>query len=398
MKIKWSFIIIILFTTVLINAQSKNMKTINTIIKSVKDKYAPDKRVALFNVEVKKEKKNLILSGETNIPEAKAELLDKINSKKIKVKDEIDLLPDEKLGDNIFGIVNLSVSSIRSQPKHPAELATQALLGTIVKVLKHKDGFYLVQTPDKYIAWVDDDGIVTVSRDLLYDWESTPKIIYTNDFGFAYVNPDNNSQRVSDLVIGDILINIGEEGDYVKVQFPDKRIAFVEKDNTQAVKDWLATAKPTKENIIETAKSFMGIPYLWGGTSAKEMDCSGFTKTVYFLNGVLLDRDASQQVNNGILVDTENGFENLQKGDLLFFGFKATDKKKERVTHVGIYIGDLEFIHESGRVKINSFDEKKPNFSKYRLEHFIRARRIITSLNENGIIMIKDSKYYNGEL
>ncbi|NOX66615.1 MAG: SH3 domain-containing protein [Chlorobi bacterium] len=149
------------------------MKTINTIIKSVKVKYAPDKRVALFNVEVKKEKKNLILSGETNIPEAKAELMDKINSKKIKVKDEIALLPDEKLGDKVYGIVNLSVASIRSQPKHPAELATQALLGTIVKVLKYEDGFYLIQTPDGYIAWADGDGIVTVNRDLLYDWEST---------------------------------------------------------------------------------------------------------------------------------------------------------------------------------------------------------------------------------
>jgi cell wall-associated NlpC family hydrolase len=398
MKIKWSILAIFLFTTVLITAQTKNMKTINTIINSVKVKYAPDKRVALFNVEIKKEKKNLILTGETNIPEAKGELMDKINSKKIKVKDEIVLLPDEKLGDKVYGIVNLSVANIRTYPKHPAELATQALLGTIVKVLKHEDGFYLIQTPDEYIAWVDDDGIVTVNRDLLYDWESTPKIIYTKDYGFAYISPDEESQRVSDLVIGDILINIGEEGDYVKVQYPDKRIAFIKKEYTKSLKDWLATAKPTQENIIETAKSFMGIPYLWGGTSAKGMDCSGFTKTVYFLNGVLLDRDASQQVKKGILVDTENGFENLQKGDLLFFGFKGTKEKKERVTHVGIYIGDLEFIHESGRVKINSFDKKRPNFSKFRLEHFIRARRIITSLNKNGIIMIKDSKYYNGEL
>ena len=100
----------------------------------------------------------------------------------------------------------------------------------------------------------------------------------------------------------------------------------------------------------------------------------------------------------GILVDTENGFENLQKGDLLFFGFNGTEKKKERITHVGIYIGNMEFIHEAGRVKINSFDETKPNFSKYRFEHFIRARRIITSLNNNGITMVKDSKFYNGDL
>ena len=397
MKIKW-IIFLVIVSSLSVYAQSKYMNRVNDIIAEIKTKYAPDKRVALFDIEVKKEKKNLILYGETNVPEAMVELMKKVKSQKIKVKDEVLLLPDEKLGDKKFGIVNVSVANIRSQPKHPAELATQALLGTIVKILKQKSDFYLIQTPDGYISWVDDEGIVSVNREQMNDWDSNPQIIYLKDYGFAYSEPDVNSQRVSDLVIGNILISVGKQGEFVKVQFPDKRVAYIKNDETELYEKWLKKATPTQENIVETAKTFMGIPYLWGGTSAKGMDCSGFTKTVYFLNGVLLDRDASQQVNNGILVDTENGFENLQKGDLLFFGFNGTEKKKERITHVGIYIGNMEFIHEAGRVKINSFDETKPNFSKYRFEHFIRARRIITSLNNNGITMVKDSKFYNGDL
>ena len=298
MKIKW-IIFLVIVSSLSVYAQSKYMNRVNDIIAEIKTKYAPDKRVALFDIEVKKEKKNLILYGETNVPEAMVELMKKVKSQKIKVKDEVLLLPDEKLGDKKFGIVNVSVANIRSQPKHPAELATQALLGTIVKILKQKSDFYLIQTPDGYISWVDDEGIVSVNREQMNDWDSNPQIIYLKDYGFAYSEPDVNSQRVSDLVIGNILISVGKQGEFVKVQFPDKRVAYIKNDETESYEKWLKKATPTQENIVETAKTFMGIPYLWGGTSAKGMDCSGFTKTVYFLNGVLLDRDASQQVNNG---------------------------------------------------------------------------------------------------
>lgn len=374
------------------------MKKLQTIIDEVKSEYAPDKRVALFNVDIKESESSLKLVGETTELDAKIELIKRIESSKIDIQDSIKTLPSEKRRGKVYGIINNSVANLRGKPRHSAELVTQATLGTPVKVLKNKDGFYLIQTPDKYISWVDSDGIKIIDKEKYDDWYSSDKIIYTNEYGFSYSEANEKSERVSDLVIGNILEKLSTKGEFTKVKYPDGRKAFILSSKSQNYNDWVKKAFPTDKNIIETAKLFMGNPYLWGGTSAKGLDCSGFTKTVFFLNGVILDRDASQQVKKGILVDTENGFENLKKGDLLFFGFKAKNGNRERITHVGIYIDNLEFIHEAGRVKYNSFDKGAYNFSQYRLKNFIRAKRIITSVGENGIELIENNEFYNGEL
>lgn len=392
-------IIIILFAIALqLNAQDSKMEIINNSIKEVKEKFAPDKRVAVFNVKIKVIDTAIKLVGETTEENAKVELIGRLNSANVKFDDEIVVLPSQKLKDKILGLIDVSVANLRSKPKHSAEMVTQAILGTPVKVFKKQYGFFLIQTPDKYIAWVDEDAITTISKDEYNVWHNSNKIIYTKEYGFSYSKADRKSERVSDLVIGNILINLEDKDGFIKVQYPDDRTAYVAKGETEDFNTWLSKAYPTKDNIIKTAKLFMGNPYLWGGTSAKGLDCSGFTKTVYYLNGVLLDRDASQQVKKGILVNTEKGFDKLQKGDLLFFGVKAKGEKKERITHVGIYIDNLEFIHEAGKVKYNSFDKDATNFSAYRLKLFAKAKRVISSVGKNGIELIKDNKFYNGEL
>src|SRR5699024_4878699 len=99
--------------------------------------------------------------------------------------------------------------------------------------------------------------------------------------------------------------------------------------------------------LVATAKTMTGAPYLWGGTSTKGMDCSGFTKTIFFMNGWVIPRDASQQVHAGESIDTSEGFDNLRPGDLLFFGRPATETSPQRVVHVGMWIGNNEFIHSS---------------------------------------------------
>lgn len=372
-----------------------DMDKVKSIIKNVKEKFAPDKRVAVFNIEVEQPEKKIVLKGETNLPEAKKELIKTLDGEAIKFEDKIVLLPSKELGDKIYGVINLSVSNIRTNPDHPAELSTQSLLGTPIKVLKKGQwGYYLVQTPDGYISWLDDDGFQIMNETEWNEWKKSQKIIYINEFGWAYEKADKNSQHISDLVAGNLLKLIREENDFYFVEFPDKRTAYVQKSESEKFDKWYSSLNPSGESILNTAYRFMGVPYLWGGTSSKGMDCSGFTKTVYFLNGIILPRDASQQVHTGELVDVKNGWENLEAGDLLFFGSKANGERKERITHVAIYIGDGDFIHAAGRVRINSFNKAKPYYSEYRDNAFIRAKRILTSVGKNGIEKIMDNEFY----
>lgn len=369
---------------------------VDSIIKEAKERFAPDKRTAIFDIEFKSENGVIVLSGETNIPKAKDYVTKRIGEK-FNMNDNIDVLPEEELKEKVFGIINLSVANLRSEPKHSAEMATQSLLGTPVKVYKKKGWWFRIQTPDEYLAWVDDDGVFLVNEESYHNWLNAPKVIVTSDFTHALKNIDANTDRVSDLVAGNLLKMLGEQNGYYKVEFPDGRQGFVKKDDAMKYEEWLDSRNPDADKILAKAYSFLGTPYLWGGTSTKGMDCSGFTKTVYHMNGIVLRRDASQQVYTGELVTESIDFDKLRKGDLLFFGSKGTSEKKERITHVGIYTGDTEFIHAAGRVKINSLDSSRDNFSEYRYKSFIRAKRVLTSVNQNGIETFLTNKFYTGE-
>ena len=389
----FSILLMLLLALPIYSQQNSNMEKIQNIINQVEQKYAPDKRTAVFNVTFKTEENKNLLTGETNIKEAKTDLIALLDKEGVKVEDEIQMLPEGQMGNELYGVIDISVATLRTKPKQAAELATQALLGCTIKLLKKAKGWYLVQTPDKYIAWLESGSFEPMNEAQLKELNSSKRIIFTKENGFSYSEKNSDAVPVSDLVACDILKELGRDGDFVKVEYPDKRTGYVETKDCEDFNIWINSRNLTADNIINTAKRFMGTPYLWGGTSTKAMDCSGFTRTVFFLNGVYLPRDASQQVHVGIPVETKDGFGNLKPGDLLFFGKKATANSKEKITHVGIYIGNDEFIHEAGQVHISSFDKSKKNFNKYRLNQFVRAKRVITSVGENGVLPLKDVNY-----
>lgn len=342
------------------------------IIDQIAKQFAPDSRTALFQVTAS----NNILKGETNLPEAKTALLQQLANEGFTVIDSIDVLPTADMEGFHHAVVNVSVANLRTQGRHPAELATQATLGTPLKLLKFKGGWLQVQTPDQYIAWVDGGGITLMKDKEFAQWQEKTKLIYTKPYGFVYAKMNADSATISDLVYGDVLAYEDRIGDYYKVNFPDGRVGFILRSESQMLRDWAAQRNPTQQNFVETAKRLTGLPYLWGGTSFKGVDCSGFTKTVFFMNGLVLPRDASQQAQVGELVSTQNGWDYLQPGDLLFFGVPAKDGKAERVVHVGMWIGNKEFIHSSKWVRISSVDPAAPNFEESELKRFLYAKRI----------------------
>ncbi len=351
-------------------------------ILAIKTQFAPDKRVALFDVYATQEKGIIFLKGESNLTEAAAALKEKLQRDKISFVDSIQMLPSKELENLTNGVVTISVANLRSKPKHSAELATQATLGTPVKVYKREGEWYLIQTPDNYLSWVDAGGIILCTKERFLEWQSSPKIIYTKTFGQSFSTEDK-TQIVSDLVAGCILEILEEDDNFYKIRYPDERIAMVPKAAADDYTSWLNNFKPNSDALVERAKTLVGVPYLWGGTSTKAMDCSGFTKTIYFLNGIILPRDASQQVHTGNLVDEDKNFKNLEKGDLLFFGQPATKTNKEKVVHVGMWIGNDEYIHASGQVRISSVNPNAVNFDEYNLNRYLRSKRILKVQDKN---------------
>lgn len=361
--------------------QNNQLETdINGIIRDIQKTYAPDKRVAIFNVSINFIRDTIVISGKTNLAEASKKLTDSLHFLNITIKNNIRILPDTAVGKNKYAIARNSVINIRSNPNHSAELGTQSLLGTPLKIYDKKGDFYQVQTPDNYISWVDKGGIATITKENFDKWNSSEKIIFTQNFGYVYKN-QNCLISIADISLGGTLQLLDETKDCYRVAFPDQRVGFLKKEETQVHSKWITNLNPSPRNIEVIAKQMVGFPYLWGGTSAKGLDCSGFVKMVYLMNGFITPRDASQQILIGKTIDKNLNFSNLQKGDLIFFGKKATKTKKQKVTHVGIWLGNkkMEFIHSSGNVHINSMDSLQNNFDRFNKSRYLGARRYLNN-------------------
>jgi cell wall-associated NlpC family hydrolase len=354
--------------------------TVYSIIEQVRKKHAPDKRVALFQAELDSNR----IVGKTNLPAAKKDLLNRLKSNAYNLLDAVKLLPDNDLLENRnCGIANISVLNLRSQPKESAELASQALLGTTLKVLDRERNWYMIQTPDNYIGWSDGSTFARITQNQFDRYQGNKFLMFAKPYGFSYAKADENSQTISDLTWGNLLAVKDTLLDFYEVIYPDGRNAFVLKKEVIGHLEWKQTVTASEQNLVNAAFKMQGLPYLWGGTSWKGVDCSGFTRMIYQSNGILLPRDASQQVWSGV----EVAFDSLQVGDLLFFGEKATTEKSERVVHVGMWLGNKEFIHSSGMVKISSFDECMPRYDAHNAGRYLRARRILGT--DKGIISLK---------
>lgn len=362
---------------------------------SLKHKFAPDKRVALFDVDFSFSGKNVMLRGVTTSTEAKAALLHGLAEKGYSVMDCLQVLPDEKdLGGKTYGIINVSVSNLRVDPDFSSEMMTQGLMGMPVRVLQ-RDGWYRIQTPDNYIAWIHRVGVHPVTKEELTAWNSAEKIVVTSHYGFVYSQPNRDSQTISDVVAGNRLRWDGTKGAFYKVAYPDGREGYISKSISMPEKKWRAGLKQDAAAIIRTAHTLMGVPYLWAGTSSKGVDCSGFMRTILFMHDIIIPRDASQQAYVGRHIDIAPDFSNLQPGDLIFFGRKATPERKERVVHVGMYIGGKRFIHSQGDVHISSFDPADELFDEYNLGRLLFAARVLPYIDkEESLNTTATNRYY----
>ena len=284
-----------------------------------------------------------------------------------------------------WAVVELSTVYMRQQPDYESALETQELMGTIVEIVGEKGYWREIVSPQPYKAWATEKGLTELSVADIQEYKNAPKVQFIDLYGHLYCKPSVKSETICDLVGGDVLRFSQKKGAWSEVLLPSGKRGWVLSKSIKNHNGYISIAKgegnsesisdDTMENIIADAQKLLGVPYLWGGMSAKGVDCSGLVRISYLMNDILLPRNASQQIFCGDSVPMEidikfweeeerkspefttemqTRIRNLKRGDLVFFGTPAEGEKKQKVTHVGIYLGNNHIIHSSHMVRINS--------------------------------------------
>lgn len=276
--------------------------------------------------------------------------------------------------DKRMAVVETSTCYMRIAPDYESALETQELMGTIVEIVGESSYWREIVSPQPYKAWTTEKTLVEMTSEEIQEYKEAPKYMFAELYGHIYMEPSEKSQTICDLVGGDVMRMVHKNGKAVikgrwaMVMLPSGKTGWVQKSAVEELGERIdirmgegsgnMISRERMEAIISSAHQLLGVPYLWGGMSAKGVDCSGLVRISAIMNGVLLPRNASQMIKCGIPVQLDQ----LQRGDLVFFGTAASDENPMRVTHVGIYLGDNHIIHSSHLVRINSLDPEAPDY------------------------------------
>ncbi|MFB9775989.1 NlpC/P60 family protein [Brevibacterium otitidis] len=235
---------------------------------------------------------------------------------------------------------------------------TQALFGDEVRVLKLTENWAKVAVRSQsnpgdehgYEAWVPRRQLV--GNPDFEKLRSRGELAIVSTVTAAVTDaPGGKTIETAATNTGLPVLTSGESS--VRVRLPDGGTGWVKAGDVRIFAQGEKPAKPKPSQLVDTAKRYDGVPYLWAGTSQYGFDCSGFTYAVYRQHGIDLPRDSGPQSESGTSVKASE----LQPGDLIFFAGKGG---KGKVHHVGMYIGHGKMIHAPNASKtVEIVDWKK---------------------------------------
>jgi len=233
-----------------------------------------------------------------------------------------------------YGISEIAVIAVRIEPSEKSEMVTQILFGETFKIISESENWYQVELLfDNYQGWIDKKTTTTI------------------DFAFLNSIQKSYNETVKTPISTITRIDTKES---IRVSIGSSMPGFNKEDGSFQINSIMYKLDDLKANksltIAEYALNLLNTPYLWGGKNPFGIDCSGFVQVVFKAAGIILPRDASQQVTIGKTIEF---FDEIKPGDLAFF-----DNEDGKIIHVGILITTNEIIHASGKVRIDSIDHQ----------------------------------------
>ncbi|MBD3309346.1 hypothetical protein GF339_23315 [candidate division KSB3 bacterium] len=288
-----------------------------------------------------------------------------------------------------FGAIQTTYASVYADSSANSERLSECIYGDIVRIEDETRWWYAVKIgpyPDELAGWVHKSAIVELSPKASYLRErNIMTIVIRQNISQVFVWP---SQTIN-IVMGTELPFIGESDQWYLVRLPNNDIGRIaraavdpqpaisvptqplihSKQDTQISPQQIVTQR---RNIINTAKQFLGKVYVWGGSTPRGFDCSGLSYFVYKLNGIELPRVSWLQFRDDI--GTKIKKTHLSHGDLVFF-----QTYKPGPSHVGIYIGDNQFIHASPRYGVTTSNLDEPYFKR----RYVGAKTLFAALSQS---------------
>lgn len=236
-----------------------------------------------------------------------------------------------------FGVCNLSLVALRTEPSDRSEMSSQLLFGDHFTILESTEKWLRILTAhDEYEGWIDRKQFEEIEHAAFVSLHDLSTIL---GLSINQTVTKTSTNEKLHLIAGSNIPNTLDNFFYLR----DTKYKL-EAETIIPVKDKF------RSGVAEAAMFYLNAPYLWGGKSVFGIDCSGLTQMVFRQFGFKLKRDAYQQAEQGELV----GFlQEAKAGDLAFF-----DNDEGRITHVGIMLDNERIIHASGRVRIDAIDNQ----------------------------------------
>ena len=350
-------VIFMLNSCIYFPSTNKNAE-IHAIIEKANADFYLDQRIWYQDVQATIDGETITLSGEAfySIPVKGIGRKLKRAGYDFELIDSVHYLPETFPEGKAFGIITEPYVMGRYKPVNQKQEGTEMLWGEPVRLIREKGDYLQVQSNIGYLGYIPKN---TVRRVNLQEWNR------------YHVGKQAVFTKNDTLENGQIFL-MGTRLPYLEddiLLLPDGTELHLNRDHYELIDP---DVNPLRQEILATAKQYLGLPYVWGGRSSEGVDCSGFVMQSYALNHIYLPRDSDEIANVGRIVGYPGWMDAMLPGDLMFF-----TGSRRMITHTAIYMGEGKVIHSLGKgVQIESMNPGDPDYAASLERRFAFAKRI----------------------